>query len=239
MTATKPFATPKAELVEISDLKPHPKNYKKHPDDQLDHLMKSIIEHGFYRNVVVARDNTIIAGHGVVQAVVKMGLFDAPKDKNGRVVVPVIRLDIDPDDPRALKIMIGDNELGKLAESDERALTEMLRTAMTADDLLGTGFDANQLSALLLVTRPESEIADKNAAAEWIGMPGYVPGVEPLRVVTMFDTEADRDEFFRRLGVPPRKKYKRVWSQWFPEKPKNDLVALRFDFDETKEDADV
>jgi hypothetical protein len=54
------------ELIAIKELKPHPRNYRSHPEDQLVHLVNSIKQHGFYRNVVVAKDNTILAGHGVV-----------------------------------------------------------------------------------------------------------------------------------------------------------------------------
>ena len=63
-----PELTYPVESVAIETLKAHPKNYKKHPIKQLEHLMKSIEEHGFYRNVIIAKDSTILAGHGVVQA---------------------------------------------------------------------------------------------------------------------------------------------------------------------------
>ena len=93
------------ENVEINNLKKHPRNYKEHPEQQLEHIIKSIEEHGFYRNIVIAKDNTILAGHGVVQASKLMG-----KQK-----VPVIRLDIDSDSTQALKVLTSDNEIGNLA----------------------------------------------------------------------------------------------------------------------------
>ncbi len=57
-----------ATVVPIAELKPHPRNYKKHPADQLAHLEASLKQYGQFRNVVVARDSTILAGHGVVAA---------------------------------------------------------------------------------------------------------------------------------------------------------------------------
>ncbi len=33
----------------VADLKPHPKNYKSHPSDQLEHLKQSITDNGIYR----------------------------------------------------------------------------------------------------------------------------------------------------------------------------------------------
>ena len=66
--------THEAEMTPVSDLKPHPRNYKDHPDDQLEHIIESIKSTGFYRNIVIAQDGTILAGHGVVAAAKKMGL---------------------------------------------------------------------------------------------------------------------------------------------------------------------
>lgn len=54
------------ETVPIKELRPHPRNYRSHPEDQLEELMASLDENNQYRNVVIAWDNTILAGHGVV-----------------------------------------------------------------------------------------------------------------------------------------------------------------------------
>jgi len=94
--------------VPVASLKPHPVNYRKHPEDQLRHIERSVKEHGFYRNVVVARDGTILAGHGVVLAAKRL-----KRDK-----VPVIRLPLAADDLRALKVLTSDNEISRLAEVD-------------------------------------------------------------------------------------------------------------------------
>jgi ParB family chromosome partitioning protein len=101
------------EMRALEDLKEHPRNYRVHPQDQIDHIKASIQEHGVYRNVVVARDNTILAGHGVVKALRQLGV----------VAGPVAVMDLDPNDPRALKLLAGDNEVEHLAEQDDRVLT--------------------------------------------------------------------------------------------------------------------
>ena len=220
---------PSIAMVAIADLKEHPRNYRSHTAEQIDHLARSIAGHGFYRNVVIARDNTILAGHGVVRAAVRIG----------KARLPAVRLDVDPDDPRALKIMASDNEIARLAEVDDRALTELLKDVMESDvdGLLGTGFDHRRLAALAFVTRPESELEDFDAAAEWVGMPAYESGAPPPRVVVSFETPAAREEFMRRLGATViNKKTRTVWSIWWPEKRKDDLSALRFDFDPLPED---
>ena len=61
------------ESALIVDLKPHPRNYRGHPEGQVAHLEQSLRDHGIYRNVVVANDNTILAGHGVIVAAQKLG----------------------------------------------------------------------------------------------------------------------------------------------------------------------
>lgn len=136
---TRPAVHP-VELVAIADLKPHPENYQAHPEDQLAHLAESLAQHGFYRNVVIAEDNTLLAGHGIVQAA----------QAQGYTQVPAVRLPIAADDPEALQVLIGDNELARLVMKDDRALAELLKS-LNGDDptlLLGTGFDVQMLAQL-------------------------------------------------------------------------------------------
>lgn len=134
------------EWVSISDLRGHPRNYQAHPEDQLAHLRKSIEEHGFFRNIVIARDGTILAGHGVVEAATSMG-----RDR-----VPVVRMPLDPFEPRAIKLLMADNEISHLAQRDEAALASLLveiRDQADEEDgdgaLLGTGFTSSMLDDLL------------------------------------------------------------------------------------------
>lgn len=135
-----------AELIDTKDLKPHPRNYQQHPDYQLRHIIKSIETHGFYRNVVVAKDNTILAGHGVVEAATRLGITQ----------IPVHRVDLMPDDTKALQILTGDNEINNLAVVNDRMLTELLKEIALDDTagLIGSGFDENQLATLAMITRP-------------------------------------------------------------------------------------
>jgi hypothetical protein len=207
----------KLETVAIADLHPHPRNYRAHPDDQIDHLVESIREHGLYRNIVIARDGTILAGHGVVQAARTMGMEQ----------VPVYRLDIDPNEPRALKVLAGDNEIGHLSEIDDRALSEMLKEIkdVDMDGLLGTGYDEMMLANLIFVTRPASEIADFNEAAEWVGMPEYERGEGEIQVIVNFRDENDRAEFVRQTGLTLTKGGK---SAWWPPKALQDKVSVKF-----------
>lgn len=212
-----PVPTPvTARRIAIAKLKPHPRNYRKHPADQLEHLAASIRDNGFYRNVVCARELTILAGHGTVEAAKLVGLTE----------VPVVTLDLDPLEPAALKVLAGDNEVMHLVESDDRALSEMLKEIAQAPDitLLGTGYDEAMLAALAMVTRPSSEIRDNDEAAEWAGMPGYAREHDPLALVIRFKDEHDRTEFGRRLGLTLTATMK---STWWPPVERDDVAALQ------------
>lgn len=210
------------EWVDRASLRPHPRNYRTHPEDQLRHIGESIREHGFYRNVVIARDGTILAGHGVIEAAAKVGITR----------VPVFRLGISPESPAALKILTGDNELGRFAEVDDRALSELLKEIATTDEvngLLGTGYDEKMLASLVMVTRPAAEIKDINAAAEWLGMPAYEEGGTPIRLVVSFNSDADRERFVKEQGMRIDKIAGATWSTRWPFTEREDVAGFRFE----------
>lgn len=206
-------------VVKLATLKPHPRNYREHPEDQREHIKASIKTYGIYRNIVVAEDNTILAGHGVVEAAREMGLDS----------VPVIRLALAPDDPKALKLIASDNEISNLAIVDDRALTELLREVahLDEDGLLGSGYNADQLAALAMVTRPKHEIENEDAAKEWLGMPDYdYAAGAPTKIIMSFETESDRQDFAQRLGIAISERTK---SLWWPPREKEDPGSLRFE----------
>jgi len=207
-------------LEDPAKLVPHPQNYRKHPEDQLTHIIASVKEYGFYRNIVVGRNNTILAGHGVVQAALKMELAK----------VPIVRLDLDPESPDALKLLAGDNEISNLVDNDDRALTELLKTVrdQSPEGLLGTGFDDKMLAALLMVTRPESEIRGTDEAAAWVGMPEFGTKEETPKLAVLFRNKKDRDEFVKKTGLKPTYRSDAIWTAWYPHKGQDDLASVKF-----------
>lgn len=210
-----------AEKTSVEKLKPHPKNYREHPEDQLQHIIHSIKTHGLYRNIVVAKDYTILAGHGVIKACRKMGMTE----------VPVIRLDIEPDSTQAYKILTGDNEISRLAEVDDRELSEILKEIKIhdIDELLGTGYDPMMLANLSMVTRPASEIADINEAAEWVGMPDYEPKKDVYKLILSFRNTEDRNQFVELYNMPSGKEASLSWSAWWPQREKEDIASLKYE----------
>lgn len=218
------------EDVAIKDLRPHPRNYNDHPEDQLKHLEQSIRENGVYRNVVIAKDNTILAGHGVVLAANRAEVK----------IIPVVRLNIEPDSARALKILAGDNEVAHLSMKDDRLLTQILRDIKEEDisGLLGTGYDEMMLANLVMVTRPKAEVKDLDEAAEWVGMPEYENVPAPLKIVVIFRNKADQQKFGELVEQT-------LWASdgavaqsiWYPERKREDPKSVIFEEGERQDEA--
>ena len=211
------------EIVAIDNLTPHPRNYRTHPDDQIDHLIQSIKEFGLYRSVIIAKDGTILAGHGLVVAVKKMGIKK----------ISVIRLNLKPDDAQALKILIGDNELEHLGHVDDRALSDMLKEIKeVTDNLLGTGYDDMMLANLVYTTRTRDEMQKFDSATHWTGMPEFDTGGEMIVMQVRFLNEKDRDSFLKKIGINLEsvKQFAdgKALSIWWPLKKGNDLISTKF-----------
>lgn len=209
----------KTVTVKLEKLKPHPKNYREHEDEQLKHIEESIRANGIYRNVVASSDGFILAGHGVVKACGRMGIEE-------------IQVTIVPhkhDTPKAMKLLTGDNEIANLGVIDDRALTEILKGVHEHDDLLGTGFDEIQLATLVLATRTVDEIEDFDAAAEWVGMPEY-ENEKTLKLILHFEKDGDRKKALGVLGLAGLlEKTSQVMTSWFPPKEKDDRSSVRYE----------
>lgn len=212
------------EIVPIETLKPHPRNYRSHPDDQIAHIAHSIKTNGFYRNVVISQDDYVLAGHGVVLGA----------KKNNLTEIPVVRMPFPHDDIRAIKLLTADNEISHLAEDDDRLLSELLKEVQSCDidGLLGTGYDEMMLANLVYVTRPKSEIRDFDDAALWVGLPEYQEESEEHRLYIRCDCQEDIEAFvekykteihFERRG----RSYIGLWPDG-----RHDMRSIRFEVDD-------
>lgn len=91
----------------ISKLKPFPKNPRKHPQKEINLLVKNIEKFGFTNPILVQKSTGyIIAGHARVKAA----------EKAGYKSVPVISWDVNDED--AMAHMIGDNFIQMMSEWD-------------------------------------------------------------------------------------------------------------------------
>lgn len=205
----------RVENVPIDKLKPHPENYREHPQEQIDHIIASIKANTFTRNVVCARDYTLLGGHGVHIAAQQMGLD----------VLPARVLDLDPNSPRALAVLAGDNEIGELGIINDRQLVTLLAKIKKAEGLEGTGYDEMRFANLLFITRPPEDIEEFDEYAEWIGLPEYEPLEEPWKITVNFDSVEDRDKFAELLGITLTDKVKSIW---YPHRERDDVSSIEF-----------
>jgi len=124
------------ELRRIADLRPHPRNYRRHPEHQLDILRESLRVHGQQKPVVITPDGTILAGHGLVEAARAEGWSD--------IACHIY------DGPYPEAFLVIDNRASDLAEDDEEALAELLRDLDAQEQLHATGWGEDDLAELLL-----------------------------------------------------------------------------------------
>lgn len=141
------------DSVGIDELRPHPRNYRSHPPEQVEHIRASIRQFGQYRAIVVSSDNVILCGHGVWEAC----------KAEGQKTISVHRMDFVHNDSRAEKLLVADNELSRLANDDDSALAELLTDVALHEPLLGSGWDEGSLASLV----GECCMPD----ADWVDLP--------------------------------------------------------------------
>ncbi|MBO4393424.1 MAG: site-specific DNA-methyltransferase [Spirochaetales bacterium] len=126
-------------LADIGSLIPYARNSRTHNEAQIAQVAASIKEFGFLNPVIIAEDNTILAGHARVLAARKLGL-----DK-----VPCIKAESLTEAQKRAYI-IADNKLSLNAGWDEELLSvEIADLKNEAFDLSLLGFDDNELEKLL------------------------------------------------------------------------------------------
>ncbi len=132
----------KIEEIEVGDLRPWAKNARTHSQKQLRQIGESIRTFGFTNPVLIDAANTILAGHGRVEAARLIGMGH----------VPCVRLEhMTPEQKRAY--VLADNKLALNAGWDEELLAEELQALLGVDDLgfdIGvTGFDLGEIDTLV------------------------------------------------------------------------------------------
>lgn len=99
-------------FININEIKPHPKNPKKHSEEQIKGIAE-LIKIGWGRSIVISKDNYILAGHGAVRAA---------KEILGLKEVPYTIFNYNHDEAEAITYMLGDNKSGELSTWDKELL---------------------------------------------------------------------------------------------------------------------
>jgi len=144
------------EQVAVERLRAAEYNPRVMPPDEMKSLQRSLQQWGFVEPLVVRRaDMTVIGGHQRLEAAKALGM----------TVVPVVFVDIDEQQAKALNIALnkihGDWDLPKLG-----ALLDELRGLPDLDETL-TGFDPKEMDQLLAeLERSQREASEEDFDAE-------------------------------------------------------------------------
>lgn len=146
-----------AELTDISELLPYPKNPKSH---DIGAIFTSMREFGFIDRLVVNRETMhVLSGHGRIEALLQMraNRDDAPDGVevvDGIWLIPVDYVDIPEHKEGAAVVTL--NRVSEIGGWDDHALAKLLQEI--ADEnlslLAATGFDEDDLAEMLRDINP-------------------------------------------------------------------------------------
>lgn len=135
----------------ISELRPYARNARTHSKAQVRKIAESIREFGFTNPVLIDRNDTMVAGHGRVEAAKLLGMEQ----------VPTIRLEsLSPAQVRAY--VIADNATALKAAWDEDILKVELQNIVLEGevDIALTGFEIPEIDIILAAPTQKDDPAD-------------------------------------------------------------------------------
>jgi DNA modification methylase len=143
---------PVLEAMAIEDVKPSPRNARRHSKKQVQQVAASIDTFGFLVPIIVDEGGNILAGHARLEAAKLLGM---------RVVLVIRVKHLTPERKRAF--MLADNRLAELADWDEEVLKIELGELSSLEldfEFEVTGFDTVDLDLL------EGKTSEKAAPPE-------------------------------------------------------------------------
>ncbi len=136
--------------VSVRDLNKFECNSRTHSDEQIDKIVRSISEFGFTNPLLIDEYNTIIAGHGRLEAAIRSNLEHVPC---------IVLAGLSPEQKAAL--VIADNKIALDAGWDMGILVNQFEYLKGFDfDLTLTGFDLDELSELFPDELPDAFCGD-------------------------------------------------------------------------------
>lgn len=146
-----------------SDLNCYKNNSRKHSNEQIERIKKSINEFGFLNPVLLDENDVVVAGHARKQAALELGLEEIPTIRTTHLTEEQMRA-----------YVIADNRLAELSEWDDEILKIELDWLDNNDfDITLTGFD--DLIDIESITEEEDEgELDIKENAEPVSKPGDI-----------------------------------------------------------------
>lgn len=128
-------------LVKVAEIVPYSRNTRTHSDSQISQIAASITQFGFTSPLLVDETNTLIAGHGRLEAAKRLHMTELPA---------ILLTGLSDAQKSALRI--ADNKLALNASWDDALLhTELTDLRDLGFDLSLTGFGEDELSALFAI----------------------------------------------------------------------------------------
>lgn len=138
----------KIEQIALDAVTLDPLNARSHSQRNLSTIMASLESFG-QRKPIVLHGDTVIAGNGTVEAARALGWKK----------IAATRVPEDWTEEQARAYAIADNRTAELAEWDGSQLLETL-SSFDADSLMASGFDQDDLDALMKVWGPAPDLDD-------------------------------------------------------------------------------
>lgn len=189
----------KYDLVDISKLKPNPKNRNKHDDAQIARLAEILEYQGWRYPIKVSNlSGFISSGHGRLLAAQFLGLKK----------VPVNYQDYESEEQEYADL-VSDNAIALWAEMDMAGINADLPD-------LGPEFNIDMLGIKNFVLDMSDKIdainrGDENS--EWVNMPEFTIGESYIRIVLNFSDKEKREKYFKNNNLEIYKKMSddKIW----------------------------
>ena len=170
----------KIQMKKISEIKPDPKNVRKHSERNLEKVRASLEKFGQQKPIVINSDGIVIAGNGTLEAAKQLGWEE----------ISCVQTTLKQQE--AIAYSIADNRTAELSEWDNIELHSTLESL--ADDLKSfTGFSDIEIQTLII---DPNRIAD-DPEEEWEGMPEYAHEDKRSfkKLIVHFRNQEDVDAF--------------------------------------------
>jgi len=186
------------KLVNIDTIVEHDKNANKHSEKQIDILCKILAYQGFRSPLIISNlSGKLVCGHARLAAAKKLGFTEVPCDFQSF-----------ENEEQEIAHLYADNKLAELADHDDAMMIEVIKELELQDmdfELLGLD-DFRLLTEVDLVNS-----GDENS--EWVGLPKFEEGENEIRLIFIFQSFEQRDQYIADNQITVTKKQgERAWS---------------------------
>jgi hypothetical protein len=153
-------SAPKVTRRHIGELRFDPKNARRHTPRNVGMIGESLQQTGAARSIVLANDDTIIAGNATVEAAAQAGFEEIIEiEVDGTQLVAVKRTDLDPTSERAVLAGLYDNRTAEFAYWDSDRIEEIVNDGVDLSSL----WYADELDKLLAQDDVDTDFAPEES----------------------------------------------------------------------------